>query len=527
MVKKIFDEKGNRVFLGTVIGYGAEAEVYSIHGSSNTVAKIYKGNCAGDKEREEKLRHMIAHYPEGSLKKPIKTVVKGVTKNTVTIAWPTSVLYDDHKRLVGYIMPKVDYSLKFTRFSSPKIRNNSYGKLTQKQVANVARNLAITFDSLHKMNCLVCDSNEENYLIDSNGFVVLIDTDSFQIKSQSGRVFKSAYFTPENSPAEYQTGSNIVFSQEGDCFILAVFIFKLLMNGYHPFRGRPLPNSRINTTQDIEIKCITNGWFPYEQNRFIEPPKNSPQYIDFAPIRSGFHNCFVKGYKTPSMRPTASEWIDILQKFAFSQEATTIKPVNAYSKTLKMCPFLLVMDVTPSLDRYYDSLQKGFDLMIKQLKELDTNNRTEFHLIEFADPPESVIQFTPICDVKPHTIRLRGDYTNIGDAFIMGLNNLEKKMSDYTMHDISFYKPIIVVMTDGDPSKRDEEERIPIAVKRSRRYDVYSVFVGDLSEKRIVDKERIIKILKSLSTNNSIIELKDDTDFREFFNWISISVGRR
>ena len=526
-MNRIFDENGNKIFLGSVIGYGAEAEVYTIHGSSNTLAKIYKENCAGTADREEKLRYMIAHYPEGSLQNPIKTVVRGANKNIVTIAWPTHVLYDESKHLVGYIMPKIDYSLKFTRFSSPKIRSESYGKLTQKQVATVAKNLAITFSSLHKMNCLICDSNEENYLIDNNGFVVLIDTDSFQIKSSSGRVFKSAYFTPENSPAEYQTGGNIMFTQEGDCFILAVFIFKLLMNGYHPFRGHPLPNSRIDSTQDIEIKCITNGWFPYENNRFIEPPKSSPQYIDFAPIRAGFHDCFVKGHRNPSMRPTASNWIDILQKFAFSQEASIVKPVNKYAKTLKMCPFLLVMDVTPSLTKYYDSLQNGYNLMIKQLKELDSNSRTEFQLVEFADPPELVIPFTPISDVKPHTIKLRGNYTNIGEAFIMGLDNLEKKMSDYTINDTSFYKPIIVLMTDGEPTQRDEEERIPIAIKRSRRYDVYTVFVGDLSKKSQSERNRVRSILKKLSTTNSIIELKDDTDFGDFFNWISISVGRR
>ena len=526
-MKKVFDEKGNSIFLGSVIGYGAEAEVYTIHGSSNTLAKIYKESCVGDTDREEKLKYMIAHYPSGSLQDPIKTLVRGVTRNTVTVAWPIHVLYDEHKRLVGYIMPKIDYSLKFTRFSSPKIRDNSYGKLTQKQVATVAKNLAITFDSLHKMGCIVCDSNEENYLIDNNGFVVLIDTDSFQIKSNNGHVFKSAYFTPENSPAEYQTDGKIIFTQEGDCFILAVFIFKLLMNGYHPFRGHPLPSSRIDSTQDIEIKCITNGWFPYEHNRFIEPPKSAPEYIDFSPIRSGFHDCFIQGYKTPSKRPTASDWIDILQKFSFSQEATVVKHVTKYANTLKMCPFLLVMDVTPSLTRYYDSLQNGFNLMIKQLKELDSNSRTEFHLIEFADPPESVIPFTPISDVKPHSIRLRGDYTNIGEAFIMGLDNLEKKMSDYTLNDVSFYKPIIVLMTDGDPTSFDEREHIPIARQRSRRYDVYTVFVGDLSRKDPADQTRIRTILKSLSTTNSIIELKDDTDFRDFFNWISISVGRR
>ena len=527
MIKKIFDENGNKVFLGSVIGYGAEAEVYSIHGSSNTLAKIYKESSSGVVEREEKLRYMITHYPEGSLQKPIKTSVRGATKSIVTIAWPTHVLYDETKHLVGYIMPKIDYSLKFTRFSSPKIRSESYGKLTQKQVATVAKNLAITFSSLHKMNCLICDSNEENYLIDNNGFVVLIDTDSFQIQSDSGYVFKSAYFTPENSPAEYQSCNNIMFTKEGDCFILAVFIFKLLMNGYHPFRGHPLPNSRIDSTQDIEIKCITNGWFPYEHNRFIEPPKSSPKYIDFEPIKRGFHDCFVTGHRTPSSRPTADNWIDILQKFAFSQEAAIVKPVNNYSTTLKMCPFLLVMDVTPSLTKYYDSLQKGYDLMIKQLKELDTNSRTEFHLVEFADPPEPVIPFTPISNVKPHIIKLRGNYTNIGEAFIMGLDNLEKKMSDYTLDDISFYKPIIVIMTDGEPTSFDARERIPVAIKRSRRYDVYSVFVGDLAKKNPDQRNKIRDILKSLSTTNSIIELKDDTDFGDFFNWISISVGRK
>ena len=470
---------------------------------------------------------MISHFPNGSFQDPVKISVKGSYKDIITIAWPTHILFDENNKLLGYIMPKINYRLNLTRFSLSRVRNKSYGILTQKQVSVVAQNLAKTFNSLHNIDCLVCDGNEDNYLIDENGFIILIDTDSFQLKLKNGQVFRSSFFTPDNSPAEYQTGQKLTFTKEGDRFILSVLIFKLLMDGHHPFRGHPLPNSNLDSTQDIEIKCITNGWFPYEPNPYIEPPQNAPQYINFEPIRIAFHNCFVEGYKNITKRPTASEWIDILQQFFYSQEAATVKPVNKYSKPLKVCPFVLIMDVTPSLTKYYNNLQNGYNLMIKQLKELDTNSRTEYSLVEFADPPEVTIPFTPISDVEPHQIQLRGDYTNIGEAFIKGLDELEKRMSYYTVHDISFYKPIIVLMTDGEPTKFDELERIPIARNRSRKFDVYTVFVGNLSDKELSTQERITRILKGLSTTNSIIKLKDDTDFRNFFKWISLSVGKR
>lgn len=521
---KLYTENGAAIYTSSSIGLGAEAEIYNIHGNSDIVAKIYKTKFT-DNLKEEKLKYMINHYPEGSMQNPLYVNVRGETKKIIVIAWPLHLLYDAEKNFIGYIMPKIDYCTHFTRFARPQIRNNLFGNLTQKNVAIVAKNIAKLFESLHQIGCLICDSNESNYLIDSNGFVIMIDTDSFQIETSNGKVFNSNYFTPENSPLEYQSGEDIKFTKEGDRFILSVFIFKLLMGGCHPFCGRPLPRSGVISTQDIEITCIKKGWFPYESNKFILPPRRAPEYLNYQPIRDAFHNCFVKGHRNSSLRPSAKEWIDILEDYTNSADINKVSNNNTQASSLKVCPFVLVMDVTPSLIRYYNELQNGYELMIDQLKKLDTNNRIEYLLVEFADPPEITINFSPISEIQPHKIKLRGNYTNIGSALLTALDELEVRMMYYTNNDISFYKPIILLMTDGNSTHTDEVEKIPLAAMRSRKYDVHTVFVGDLSLKEQNIRKSIVRTLTKLSTTATITELKNMSDFTEFFKWISLSVG--
>ena len=142
--------------------------------------------------------------------------------------------------------------------------------------------------------------------------MVLIDTDSFQIRTETNKLLKSQCYTPENSPPEYLNVRIPEFTEFGDRFILAVMIFRLLMDGFHPFQGIPLPNSRITKTQDLEQVCIKKGWYPYEKNGYIQPPADAPKYIEFYEVKNAFYNCFIKGYDNAKMRPSASEWISVI-----------------------------------------------------------------------------------------------------------------------------------------------------------------------------------------------------------------------
>ena len=135
-MNRLFKENGEKVFLtDEVVGGGAESDIYNIHGDSKIVAKIYK-KASSFKEKEEKLKYMISHYPDGSGQMPLKVSIQGRTEEVVVIAWPIHLLYNEHNNFVGFTMPKINYSMAFSRFIIPKIRERYYGSLSNKKFSN-------------------------------------------------------------------------------------------------------------------------------------------------------------------------------------------------------------------------------------------------------------------------------------------------------------------------------------------------------------------------------------------------------
>ncbi len=518
-----YNLNGEKIFLNDKPkSNGAEAFIYEVIGRRYSIAKIFMEGTKDIKNKYEKIAYMIKNFPQGSSQNPLYIN----NKKIITIAWPTDMLFDSKGDFKGYLMPKIEYILNIRNFSIPQRRKKVFGKeLSLKQIIIVAKNLAYIFDCLHHDNCIVCDANMENFLVSREGYVTLIDTDSFQITKKNGQIMDSTCFTPENSPYEYIKKSPIKFTCEGDRFILAVIIFKLLMDGFHPFIGKPL-NTKCDT-QDMEQRCIQNGWFPYESNPYIAPHPLAPNYINNKQLQLLFHKCFVEGNKNPNIRPTAKEWSENLNRIA---NENTMLQHSYKNKVLlnnniivseKICPFILIMDVTPSIERFLTSLQKGYISMIEQLQASENSDFIDFCLIEFAEPPEVVISFKNIKEIPAHKIKIRGNYTYIGKALNIGFNELEKRCDYYKTESISYYKPKIILMTDGSFGTGDILEEVPRAIKRSKFYDVFCVVIGDVQH----IKQNHKKILKEISTINSIFELKNDFDFQKFFNWVSLSVS--
>lgn len=88
----LFSGQGKRIVLGESIAEGGEGSVFTAHVASESllVAKIYHPNKRTH-WREQKLRLMCS--------RPIRSPC---------VAWPRAVLYDELRRFVGVLMPRVD-----------------------------------------------------------------------------------------------------------------------------------------------------------------------------------------------------------------------------------------------------------------------------------------------------------------------------------------------------------------------------------------------------------------------------------
>ena len=88
----LFSGEGKRIVLEKPIAEGGEGSVFAVHSASETplVAKLYHPNQR-TRWREQKLRLMCS--------RPIRSPC---------VAWPREILYDELRRFVGVLMPRVD-----------------------------------------------------------------------------------------------------------------------------------------------------------------------------------------------------------------------------------------------------------------------------------------------------------------------------------------------------------------------------------------------------------------------------------
>ena len=289
-----------KIILNREIGAGGEGRVWTIVGRPDLVAKIYKPKKLTP-DKQLKLSSMVANPPEDKMR----------SINHISITWPLDLLFDNGK-FVGYLMPKVKQSLELFNIYNPKIRSKYYSDFNWKYLIRTAKNIAIAFETLHASNYAIGDVRERNILVTDTALVSLLDTDSFQIQDSKGQTFRCPVGTQEYSPPELQ-GKNLMRTDrkpEHDCFGLGVLIFRLLMEGCHPFAGILLQNKPISR---VDLYCMREGYFPYKKNKFIKPPKNAPSFKILHPeVQRLFLRCFVDGHKNPQARPSAEEWIKTL-----------------------------------------------------------------------------------------------------------------------------------------------------------------------------------------------------------------------
>ncbi len=205
--------------------------LYAVDEYPGLVAKIYD---IPDDDIEEKLRVMIATRPD----------IPEEESERVSIAWPVDILKDagPSGRVVGLLIPRFSGSRLEDIFALSD-QSESRDGFTEEISLEAARNISRAVDILHEGPHVIGDFDESRVLISDSGAVTLIDTDLFQIsarQSQGGKVYRSRVGRGEYTPRELQDSGRFGVTQrekDHDLFALAVFIYKLMMGGVHPFDG--------------------------------------------------------------------------------------------------------------------------------------------------------------------------------------------------------------------------------------------------------------------------------------------------
>lgn len=316
----VYDQNRRQYTLGKGVGAGGEAQVYLIEGTS-LVGKIYK-NPNADPMTEKKIRYMVSHR--------IHDLRDAGGQPLLKIAWPQDILFDSNGAFIGYTMPYIGNGVEICAIAQgctlPKAKAMfpDYNWLFNLRVAiNLARSVAY----LHENDCVIGDLNSKNIMVSPDGSITMLDNDSFDITDrQTGIHYRCCVGTPDYLAPELQ-GRNLrepvaVFSTYSDNFALAIHIFQLLMNNFHPFTGKNLVVIQNSTSANLRLAHLAEGKCPFIHSYpDLAIPVGAPYLGEMMPqlLMQDFVQTFDYDsgniQQRKQMRVTASQWAKDLEKY--------------------------------------------------------------------------------------------------------------------------------------------------------------------------------------------------------------------
>ncbi len=310
------------------LGTGGGGSVYSIKGDNSYCVKLFHNPSQYE---FEKIQYMV-RFP-ALAKWPID----------ISLVWPKGLIFEDKNctSFAGYIMHRLDRGRYRHIDSWFQLLNKRPGSSTWKNQVKIAANLAGIIAFLHRFGIVVGDINALNIYVEvASGRVFLIDCDSFQINLPNGRTCTTDVGRVEFTAPELLKNSSLKGTKRvsgHDNFALAIMIFKLLMDGFHPYAGK-VQNITARLDLSENIKQLQ---YVYHPNSNFMPPDQAPKFYEIIPkvIREMFEKAFLTD--TPSQRPAAASWRDILIEFHNTGlKKCQYNPKHYYTVSLKdRCPW--------------------------------------------------------------------------------------------------------------------------------------------------------------------------------------------
>ena len=319
---EVIDSQGRPIPLGAVLGKGGEGTVYEVRQSTATVAKVY--HKALSQDRAEKIRVMVGMRTEALGK---------------VTSWPVDLLAAKANRQpVGLLMPRIANRKNVHHLYGPKSRLQDFPRADWRFLVHVAANIAKAFAIVHEENCVIGDVNHGSIMVAQDGYVSLIDCDSFQVNAPARRflceVGIETFTPPELQGLPYK---GVVRTANFDNFGLAVMIFHLLFMGRHPFAGR------YKGAGDMPIaRAIKECRFPYSANnkamQMDRPPGTPALSFVGAEVAQLFESAFshatIKGG-----RPTGRNWAAVLEKLEANTKQCATNKGHWHPSYVLACPW--------------------------------------------------------------------------------------------------------------------------------------------------------------------------------------------
>ena len=192
------------------------------------------------------------------------------------------------------------------------------------------------------------------------------------------------------------------------------------------------------------------------------------------------------------------------------------EPINYEQK----CLCVLVLDTSGSMnaDNAIGQLNQGLQTFKSQIMNDETaRDRLEIAIVSFNSEIKVEIQPSLISEIEMPTLKASGQ-TQLVRAIEEAQQVIKDRKDYYKSKGLTYYRPWIVVMTDGDPYPANQDiDGIAQKIQEdadAKKYVFFMIGVGN---------EVHDDVLSKLTTSQFPAMRMDAVNFAEFFQWLSAS----
>ena len=192
------------------------------------------------------------------------------------------------------------------------------------------------------------------------------------------------------------------------------------------------------------------------------------------------------------------------------------EPINYEQK----CLCVLVLDTSGSMnaDNAIGQLNQGLQSFKSQIMNDETaRDRLEIAIVSFNSEIKVELQPSLISEIEMPTLKASGQ-TQLVRAIEEAQQVIKDRKDYYKSKGLTYYRPWIVVMTDGDPYPANQDiDGIAQKIQEdadAKKYVFFMIGVGN---------EVHDDVLSKLTTSQFPAMRMDAVNFAEFFQWLSAS----